>query len=198
MLRVDNLKTKGLPLISLELSKGECVVIQGASGTGKSLLLRAIADLDPASGQVFLDGAERQEMSGPEWRRQLRYVAAESGWWEETARQHIPSTKRTRRWIEALGLSDVQLDRKISRLSTGERQRLSLVRAISDNPKFLLLDEPTSALDAQTAALVEELIRFQVLSDRGILMVTHDEEQAKRLGDRRYRLTRQGLEAEAA
>ena len=88
------------------------------------------------------------------------------------------------------------MDRSISRLSTGERQRFSLVRAISDDPKYLLLDEPTSALDSQTAALVEELIRFQVLSDKGVMIVTHDEEQAKRLADRRYTLTARGLFAE--
>lgn len=196
MLRVENLKIRGLPLISLELAKGECVVIQGASGTGKSLLLRAIADLDPAEGYVFLDGAERREMPAPEWRRQLRYVASESGWWKETPRAHFSLSKRTRRWIESLGLRDELMDRSISRLSTGERQRFSLVRAISDDPKYLLLDEPTSALDSQTAALVEELIRFQVLSDKGVMIVTHDEEQAKRLADRRYTLTARGLFAE--
>ena len=77
--------------------------------------------------------------------------------------------------------------------STGERQRLSLIRAISDDPEVLLLDEPTSALDGASMALVEELIRFQALSDRSVIIVTHDAEQAGRLADRRYQLSPSGL-----
>jgi len=194
MLRMDNLKIRGLPQISLEVADGECVAIQGASGSGKSLLLRGIADLDPARGQVFLDGAERCEMTAPAWRRQVRYVAAEPGWWEEIARAHFEPNERTNRWVEALGLSEAHLDRPIARLSTGERQRLALIRAISDDPKVLLLDEPTSALDQMTTALAEELIRFQVLSDRVVIIVTHNVEQACRLADRRYELSGEGLQ----
>ena len=194
MLRVDNLKIRGLPVISLEVSEGECIAIQGPSGSGKSLLLRGIADLDPAQGLIFLDGAERCEMTAPEWRKQVRYVAAESGWWTETPRAHFLASKCSARWLSGLGLTDAHLDRSVARLSTGERQRLSLIRAISDNPKVLLLDEPTSALDQGSMALAEELIRFQVLSDLSVIIVTHDEEQAQRLASRRYILSSDGLE----
>lgn len=196
MLRVDHLKIRGLPPVSLEVANGECVVVQGPSGTGKSLLLRAIADLDPASGQVFLDGAERCEMTASTWRKKVRYVAAEPGWWGETVRDHFTPDRRTKRWIKSLALEDALLDRSIQRLSTGERQRFALIRAISDAPNVLLLDEPTSALDPQSTALAEELIRFQLLSELSVIIVTHDEGQADRLADRRYTLTTEGLKGE--
>ena len=193
MLRVDHLQVRGLPPISFEVADGQAVAVQGPSGSGKSLLLRAIADLDPAAGQIFINGAERMEMTAPEWRSQIRYVAAESGWWGETPRAHFPINERSNRWLAALGLSDAHLDRSIARLSTGERQRLSLIRAISDNPAILLLDEPTSALDKDSTALVEELIRFQVLSGMSVIIVTHDGGQAKNLASRQFELSSNGL-----
>ena len=193
MLRVDHLKVRGLPPISFEVADGQAVAVQGPSGSGKSLLLRALADLDPAAGQIFINGAERMEMTAPEWRSQIRYVAAESGWWGETPRAHFPVDERSNRWLAALGLSDVHLDRSIARLSTGERQRLALIRAISDDPAILLLDEPTSALDKDSTALVEELIRFQVLSGMSVIIVTHDSAQAKNLASRQFELSSNGL-----
>jgi putative ABC transport system permease protein len=73
MLTVSNLQRPGLALVSFELGKGECVAVQGPSGAGKSLLLRAIADLDPAQGQVTLDGTSREVLARQERRLQ--------GWW---------------------------------------------------------------------------------------------------------------------
>ena len=193
MLRVDHLKIRNLPAISFAVAGGECVCIQGASGTGKSLLLRAIADLDPSAGQISLDGVDRCDMTGPEWRQKVRYVASESGWWEDMPRSHFPQDAQSNHWLAGLGLDEAHLDRSIARLSTGERQRLALIRAISDNPDILLLDEPTSALDSASSALVEDLIRRQLLEDRAVIMVTHDEDQARRLANRQYALSSDGL-----
>ena len=181
MLKIDYLALPGLPVLSFEIATGECLAVEGPSGSGKTRLLRAIADLDPAEGYVFLEGVERRELPGPQWRRRVRYAAAEPGWWGAAVREHFPPTAKLDRLLSAVGLDADVLERPVAELSTGERQRLGLIRAIADEPQVLLLDEPTSALDAQNAALAEELIRFQILAGRILILVSHDVGQINRL-----------------
>jgi ABC-type iron transport system FetAB ATPase subunit len=188
VLRVDQLRVRGLPPLSFTVPAGECLAVEGPSGSGKSQLLRAIADLDPADGYVFVDGAERREMSGPQWRTRVRYLSAESGWWADTVGEHIPATERTDRLFQAVGFDTAVTTRLVATLSTGERQRLALVRLLGGEPRVLLLDEPTSALDQAAAALVEELIRFQLLGGRIVLLVSHDRGQIERLAHARLQL----------
>ena len=188
VLRVDYLAVPGLPTLSFEVAAGECVTVEGPSGSGKTRLLRAIADLDPAGGYVHFEGIERGEMPGPQWRRRVRYAAAEPAWWAETARAHFPHGIKLERLLSALALDAHHLDRPLHELSTGERQRLGLARALCDDPRVLLLDEPTSALDATSAAMVEELIKFQQLAERIVLLVSHDAGQIQRLAHARLQL----------
>jgi ABC-type multidrug transport system ATPase subunit len=188
VLRVDYLSVPGLPNLSFEVVEGECLAIEGPSGSGKTRLLRAIADLDPVPGYVHLDGIERGEMTGPAWRRQVRYASAEPAWWAATGRDHFSASVRLERLLSALALDIAHLDRPIATLSTGERQRLGLVRALADEPRVLLLDEPTSTLDATSAAMAEELIRFQLLAGRIVLVVSHDAAQIERLAHARLQL----------
>ena len=195
MLRIDYLAVSGLPLISFEVAPHECLAIEGPSGSGKTRLLRAIADLDAADGFVYLEGAERREVPGPEWRRRVRYASAEPAWWGANARAHFPPAAKLDRLIPAVGLEPELLDRPLSELSTGERQRLGLVRAIADEPRVLLLDEPTSALDAQATALAEELIRFQMLAGRMVVLVSHNPLQVARLAQIRLLLPGNGKAA---
>jgi ABC-type multidrug transport system ATPase subunit len=200
VLRIDKLKAGSLPPLTFEVADGECLAIEGPSGSGKTRLLRAIADLDPASGHVFLDGAERGESPATTWRRSVRYCTAEPAWWTPTprpsfapARRH--STKeqparavRQERLLGSLGLRLEMLDRPVAALSTGERQRLALARALIDEPKVVLLDEPTGALDPANAALVEELVKFLLLSGRNVVLVSHDTRQIERLAHARLQL----------
>ncbi|MCB1514660.1 MAG: ATP-binding cassette domain-containing protein [Hyphomicrobiaceae bacterium] len=192
MLRVEQLTIPGLPDLTFEVGDGQCLAIEGPSGIGKTRLLRAIADLDDVPGQVFLDGAERHEMPAAQWRRQVRFAAAEPGWWGETARHSIEEAGGTLERIEKmtsdLGLDPAILDRPVSQLSTGERLRLALVRALADQPRVILLDEPTGALDKASAALAEELIRYQILAGRTVVLVSHDRGQIERLADLRLQL----------
>jgi ABC-type multidrug transport system ATPase subunit len=201
LLRIDQLQVGRLPPLSFSVADGECLSIEGPSGAGKTTLLRAIADLDEASGQVFLDGGERREVSGPQWRRNVRYCAAEPAWWTPTPRGSFPrmadteesgnTTRRGSRFgrlLRSLGLTPQHLDQLIPTLSTGERQRLALVRALADEPKVLLLDEPTGSLDGVSAGLVEELIKFLVLSGRTVILVSHDLRQIERLAHARLQL----------
>src|SRR5438094_3327582 len=81
MLQVRDLQTSILKPASFSLSAGEALAVRGPSGAGKTLLLRAVADLDPNEGLVTLDGRERSIFAGPEWRRLVGYVPAEPGWW---------------------------------------------------------------------------------------------------------------------
>jgi ABC-type iron transport system FetAB ATPase subunit len=191
LLKVDKLKVGTLPPLSFAVAGAECLSIEGPSGCGKTRLLRAIADLDDAEGYVTLDGVERREMSGPQWRRQVRYFAAEPGWWAATARDHFPDDAdpgRLERLLNALGLDRSFLDRPIGQLSTGERLRMAFARGLIDEPRVLLLDEPTAALDAQSTALVHELIRFQLLAGRIVLLVSHDPVEIGRLAHQRLQL----------
>lgn len=189
MLRVEALKVHGVEPVSLDLEAGECIAVRGPSGSGKSLLLRAISDLDPAEGSVFLNDIERRSMTGPEWRGHVRYAAAEPGWWDETPRPHFTNQNGLEEAIGALGLEADILDRPIARLSTGERQRLALVRALEDKPEVLLLDEPTGALDSEATASAEDLIKAQQAEGRAILLVSHDDAQAARMAKRRLMIS---------
>ena len=192
MLRVEQLYIPGLPRLSFEAGEGMCLAIEGPSGIGKTRLLRAIADLDDAPGQVFLDGAERREMPAWQWRKQVRFSPAEPGWWGETARISLletgGDTARIEKMAGDLGLDPKVLDQPISQLSTGERLRLALVRALADQPRVVLLDEPTGALDKGSAALAEELIRYHILAGRTVILVSHDKAQIDRLADLRLQL----------
>lgn len=191
MLRVEHLKIGSLPPLSFAVAAGECLAIEGPSGSGKTRILRAIADLDPHEGQIFLDGDERREMSATEWRTAVRYAAAEPGWWTDTPRGTFPAAvpdARITRLLAAVGLGGEALDRPVAQLSTGERQRIALVRALADEPRVLLLDEPTAALDVAAAALVEELIRFQLLAGRSVLIASHDGALVARLAHARLQL----------
>ncbi len=195
MLRVESLKVDPLPPLTFSVANGECLAVEGPSGSGKTRLLRAIADLEEAPGHIFIDGAERHEVRGPNWRRKVRYASAEPAWWTATARGafHTKNTEvaaRLDRLLDALALKPDILDRPLNDLSTGERQRLALARSMIDEPRVLLLDEPSTGLDPQNAALVEELIRFQLLAGRSVVIASHDQGQISRLADARLQLAK--------
>jgi len=167
---------------NLAVESGECVALSGPSGVGKSLLLRMIADLEPARGRVELDGTDRDRMPAPVFRRQVTYVAADAGWWADIVAEHMAYPDRARALLPQLGLADALFE--------------ALVRAISQEPRFLLLDEPTSALDPEATARVEVLLARLREQGTGLLVVTHDAAQAARIATRRLRMTPGGLEDE--
>lgn len=174
----------------LNLDRGACAAISGPSGSGKSLFLRMIADLDPCEGEIWLNGQERTSMPAPEWRRRATYVSAESGWWADTVIEHFPANTRneTAALSARLGVRVDLLDAPVAQLSTGEKQRLSLVRALLPNPPVLLLDEPTGPLDQDSVTQVEALLEERMAAGTSIVLVTHDPRQAECLGVQRYRM----------
>jgi ABC-type iron transport system FetAB ATPase subunit len=182
-LRVAGLARLGLGPFNFSLGAGECLAIGGRSGAGKSVLLRMIADLDPHEGEAWVDGAARSGMPAPAWRRRVVYCAAESGWWAETAGAHFGDPPVAA--AAALGLPPEIFGRAIALCSSGERQRLALLRAVALDPPMLLLDEPTGALDPDSVARSEALLAGRLRAGGSLVLVTHDAAQAARLGTRR-------------
>lgn len=199
MLEISNLRSALIGPVSLVVEPGECVAIQGRSGAGKSLLLRAIADLDPNEGAVFLEEEAREKMDAHRWRSRVALLPAESGWWSDRVGDHFDDGPRTDTLLHAVGLGDAR-DWGVDRLSTGERQRLALARALVSSPAVLLLDEPTAALDSASIASVEAILTDELARGAAMILVTHDPEQATRFATRRYHMEegRLSLQAELA
>jgi len=195
MLSISNLSGTGIGPINLKLANGDVVAITGPSGAGKSLMLRAIADLDPNQGELLLDGAERTTFHAPDWRRQVAYVAAETSWWAQRVGDHFEENDAAIRLLEQVGLGEAAMEWSIPRLSTGEKQRLGLVRSLLGKPRVLLLDEPTSALDEANRGLVEDLLRKRADEGCAIIIITHDPAQAERLKARTYAIAGGKIEA---
>ncbi len=158
---------------SFHLAPGACVGLTGPSGVGKSLLLRALADLDPHRGEIYLDGRRASAYSGPQWRLRVGYLPATSQWWHETVADHFQAD-----WLPLLALAGLPetIGRKpVSQLSTGERQRLAILRLLCNRPRVLLLDEPTANLDRENAQRMETLIRQDLHARQAsALWVSHD------------------------
>ncbi len=127
MLQVCDLWTNILKSASFSLSAGEAIAVRGPSGAGKTLLLRAIADLDPNEGLVGLDGRDRSAIPGPEWRRLVGYVPAEPGWWADTVGEHFDEWKAALAFVSELGLPEAAKAWPIHgcRLASGCASRLS-------------------------------------------------------------------------
>ena len=186
-LRVEHLSGQGIRADALTVEPAGCTALYGPSGAGKSLLLRAIADLDETAGEVWLDGVARSHLSGPEWRRRVVYVPAESHWWAACIGAHAPHWHGAD--LEALGFGADVLDWEVQRLSSGERQRLALARALAHDPAALLLDEPTANLDQTNTARVEGLIAQWCRRSAGcVLWVSHDPAQRARVASAQYRV----------
>ncbi len=195
MLAIEGLRSDLVGPVDLAVAAGECVTIEGASGCGKTRFLRAIVDLDPNRGRVRLDGRQREAMPAWRWRRLVGMVPAESGWWADRVSEHFERPEALPPLLEALGLPPDSPDWEVSRLSTGERHRLAIARALCLEPRALLLDEPTASLDAAATARVEALLRRLLRAGRPLVVVTHDPAQARRLGARRLAMREGHLSA---
>jgi len=184
MLEIKALSRLHIGPVNLSLADGEVIAITGPSGSGKSVLLRAIADLDPNTGAVRTQSGARSEMSAPTWRRKLAYLPAESGWWADTVSEHFEQPEQAD--LASLGLPSEAMSWEVARLSSGERQRLAFLRLLEHAPDVLLLDEPTAPLDAENTALFEARLKRCIASGVSVMLVTHDPTQATRIADRHY------------
>lgn len=172
--------------------------LSGASGVGKTQLLRALVEAIPYEGKIHFNGSAVQSFSPANWRKTIGLVPAESVWWRELVGEHLPNEEDTVRrdsLLTGLGFTADIASWRIDRLSTGERQRLALVRALMLEPSVMLLDEPCSALDDKATALVENLL-LQYVKNRqaALIWVSHDAEQLQRVADCCYHVHRNHLE----
>lgn len=189
MLTLSSVRVLHVGPVDLSIAAGECVCLSGASGSGKSLLLRAVSDLVPHEGEARLNDVPCTAMLPPLWRRQVGLLSAESAWWYERIGQHFPHDARDDATLcasfEQLGFRTDTLDWEVARCSTGERQRLALLRLLAQGPKALLLDEPTASLDPKSVHQVESLLaRYREEHAVPVLWVSHDPAQIERMATR--------------
>jgi phosphate-transporting ATPase len=192
LLAVEDLRGFGIGPVSVELAAGERLAIMGPSGAGKSLFLRQLADLDPGEGKIALNGVPRESIAAASWRQRVMLLPAQAGWWAPRVGDHFDAaTLDTATTLAATLLLPTGIfEREIRVLSTGERQRLALIRALVRRPEILLLDEPTSGLDPEAVFAVEALLTERSGEGPGIVMVTHDAMQAGRMSHRSFVMAR--------
>ena len=196
-LTLAELATALLDPVSLVIAGGETVMLHGISGSGKSMLLRAVADLDDHTGDVLLDDTPCSTIAAPEWRRRVGYLTAETCWWERLVGDHFQA--RDTGLVSRLGLPAEVFGWETGRLSTGEKQRLGIARLLANGPQALLLDEPTANLDPEHTQMAEALLRdYQARHEAPVLWVSHSREQRGRIGDRSFRIEQRRLVEETA
>jgi len=195
-LTVKDLAVLDIQPASFTLQAGECVGLSGPSGEGKSLLLRAIADLIPHSGTVMLDGEDCKNINPAQWRRRVGLLLPESHWWSDRVGDHFPVREMDK--VTALGFDETVFDWQVSRCSSGEKQRLALLRLLANQPQVLLLDEPTASLDPESVSRLESLIKTcREQKACPVLWVSHDPAQLARVADRQLRLAHKQLQVAA-
>lgn len=190
--------------VGFRLEPGRSLAIVGPTGTGKTLLLRCLAALDPLDeGVVELDGRPPEQWGLPAYRSRVVYVQQRPALWEGSVEENLEAifrlaVHRSRRydrsravdWLEAFGRGPGFLDKTSAELSGGEAQIVALVRALCAEPRVLLLDEPSASMDARATTQAEELVRRWLAegSRRACIWTSHDARQVERVADRTLRL----------
>lgn len=196
--------TQALQGINLEFRMGEFVAITGESGSGKSTLLRIISGMDTFDdGELYVDGQPTFQYDEDDWeeyrRTKIGFVFQDySLIGHYTAKENIVSAllimgvpekeagDKAIHYLERVGLS-AQRDQRASKLSSGQKQRLSIARALAKDTDIIVADEPTGNLDSETGAQIVKLLR-DLLQDHLVIMVTHNYEQVEKYVTRKVRL----------
>ncbi len=190
--------TVAVDRLSLEIPDRSITVLVGPSGCGKTTTLRMINRMiEPSSGRILLDGKDAQQQPVNALRRSMGYVIQNAGLFQHrTVIDNIATVPRLLGWtkqrarrraselMERVGLDSAMAKRYPYQLSGGQQQRVGVARALAADPPVLLMDEPFSAVDPVVRrGLQEELLRIQGELGKAIVFVTHDIDEAIRLGD---------------
>lgn len=186
--------------INMEIASGEFLVLIGPSGCGKTTTLKMINRLIPLTdGTIWIDGKKVSEYAIHELRWRIGYVLQQIALFPHmTIEENIAIVPELKNWnksrihqrvtelLEMVGLDpDTYRHRKPHELSGGQQQRVGVVRALAADPDIILMDEPFSALDPiSRAKLQEDLLQLQRSIQKTIVFVTHDIQEAMKLGDR--------------
>ena len=185
LLQINKLAHLMIGPVTLDVDAGDCLCISGPSGCGKSLLLRAIADLDPHDGDARLAGEAAADIAPDRWRTQVGLLPPESSWWFPQVKDHFHNGVPVA--LDHIGLSPSILEQPVMRLSSGEKQRLALMRLLSNRPRVLLLDEPTANLDPENTRRLESVITEYLNKERAaVIWVSHDIAQITRVASHHY------------
>ena len=198
--KFDQAKGNAVDEISFTINEGEFITILGSSGCGKTTLLKMINRLyEPDTGEIILFGENIKEVDVIKVRRRIGYVIQQFGLFPHmTIGENIATVPRLLKWdrdkiedrvnelMRMVGLMPEDYkERYPNQLSGGQQQRVGLARALAVDPKIMLLDEPFGAIDSiNRLKLQEELIQLQGGLKKTILFVTHDIEEAFKLGNR--------------
>ncbi|MDH7579034.1 MAG: betaine/proline/choline family ABC transporter ATP-binding protein [Bacillota bacterium] len=186
--------------LSLEVPAGEVCILLGPSGCGKTTTLKMINRLvEPTSGEIYINGRNNQDLDPIKLRLNIGYVIQEVGLFPHmTIAENIATVPREKKWPEEkirarvhemlrlVGLEpDLYGGRKPAALSGGQRQRVGVARALAADPPILLMDEPFGAVDPITRAhLQNEFLRIQEKMRKTVVFVTHDIDEAIKMGDK--------------
>jgi len=206
MLKFDNVsKTypngyQAVKNVSFEIEEGEFIVLIGPSGCGKTTTMKMINRLMPhTEGTITIRGKDITKEDPVELRRNIGYVIQQVGLFPHyTIEQNIALIPQLKRWdtakikarvyelLEMVGLDPIEYASRYPRqLSGGQQQRVGVARALAADPEIVLMDEPFGALDPITREqLQDELLRLQKTVKKTIIFVTHDMDEALKLGDR--------------
>lgn len=180
---------------------GQHIGLIGPNGSGKSSLLHALAGIAPAVGQVRIHGRNPRNLHPNERQRLLTFLpAGREIIWPVPAREFIglalPPATNWQSLADRLELGSL-LDRRMDRLSTGERSRVMLVRALAPAPRLLLLDEPLANLDPYWQHVLLDVLNERARSDGAVtVMAIHDLEVAFAWGDRLWLMNERALVGE--